>query len=107
MCDYADVRLAPRGVALHATRVRRGTTAAAIARGGGEPALRPSRAELDDVAAAGELVAGRGRHAALDHQHAGARGARPERDREMLGVPGRRVDRLLQVEVGVDVAQEE
>ena len=34
----------------------------------------------------------------FDHQHAGPRGARPERDREMLGVPGRRVDRLLEIE---------
>ena len=46
-------------------------------------------------------------HAALDDQHAGPRGARPERNREMLGMPGRRVDRFLQVHTGVDVAQEE
>ena len=43
---------------------------------------------------------GLARQPALDHQHARARGARPERDREMLGVPGRRVDRLLQVHAG-------
>jgi len=43
----------------------------------------------------------------FDHEHAGARGARPERDREMFGVPGRRVDRFLQVQLGVDMAQEE
>ena len=43
----------------------------------------------------------------FDHQHAGARHARPERRREMLGMPGRRVDRLLQIHVGVHVAQEE
>ena len=43
----------------------------------------------------------------FDHQHAGPRRARPERNREMLGVPGRRVDRFLQIHAGMDVAQEE
>src|SRR5205085_3465046 len=50
---------------------------------------------------------GRGRHPVLDHDDAGTRGARPERDGEMLGVPGRSVDRFLQVLAAVHVAQEE
>src|SRR5262249_40495746 len=80
-------------------RVGGGAAAAADAGGGGEAALGPRGAGLDDVTAALELAARRLRHAALDHEHAGARGARPERDREMLRVPRRRVDRFLQVEV--------
>ena len=53
------------------------------------------------------VIDGRLRHAVFDHEHAGPRGARPERDREMLGMPGRRVDRLLQVHFGVDMPQKE
>src|SRR5580700_3618103 len=34
-------------------------------------------------------------------------GARPERDREVLGMPSRCIDRLLEIEPCVDVAQEE
>src|SRR6266852_2549938 len=59
------------------------------------------------MAAALELVCRWLRHAVLDHEHAGPRGARPERDREMLGMPGRRVDGFLQVQLGVDMPQEE
>src|ERR671936_732037 len=71
--------------------------------------LLPSMAmtDLDDMAAPGELGARRLGHAVLDHQHTQPRGARPERDREMLGMPGRRVDRFLEIEVAMDVAQEE
>src|ERR1700744_268047 len=59
------------------------------------------------MAAARQLIARLLRHAVLDREHAGPCGAWPERNREMLGVPGRRVDRLLQVHVGVDMPQEE
>src|SRR5579883_2832537 len=103
----AILPLPARRIALHAARVGGGAAAAAIAGGGGEAAFRPGGAGLDDVAAASKLVAGRGGHAAFDDEHARARGARPERDGEMLGVPGGRVDRLLQVHAGVHVAQEE
>src|SRR5439155_25295329 len=42
----------------------------------------------------------------LEHEHAWARRARPEGGGEVLGVPGRRVDRLLQVHAAMDMAQE-
>src|SRR5436190_8011210 len=95
------------GVALHAARVGGGTTAGPDLGGGGEAAFRPVGADLDDVTAPAEFVDGRLGHAAFDHEHAGPRGAGPERDREMFGVPGRRVDRFLQIHVGVDMPQEE
>src|SRR5262249_41612878 len=91
------------GVALHSARVGCGAAAAALARGGGETPLAPIGVDLDDVAAAFELPQRRRRQAALDHQHAWPRRARPERDREMLGVPGRGIDRLLEIHAGMDV----
>src|SRR6266700_8350869 len=94
-------------VALHAAGIGGSTTAAADLRGGGEAAFRPVGTGLHDMPAAVQGIDGRPRHAVLDHQHAGPRGARPERDREMLRMPGRRVDRFLQVHLGVDVPQEE
>src|ERR1041384_1963772 len=94
--------LAPRSVALHAARIGCGFAAHAVLRGGGEAAFRPFRLDLDDMAAARELVAGLLRHSLFDLEHAGPRGAGPERDREVLGMPCRRVDRLLQVHLGVD-----
>src|SRR6266849_8662574 len=99
--------LSPRRVALHAARICGGAAAAAVARGGGEPALAPVGVDLDDVPAPFELLHGLGRQPALDHEHAGPRGARPERDREMLRMPGRRVDRFLQVHFSMNVPQKE
>src|SRR5262252_2324791 len=99
--------LPPGGVALHSARIGGGAAAAAVARGGGETPLAPIGVDLDDVAPAFELLHRRLRQPALHHQHAWPRGARPERDREMLGVPGRGVDRLLQVHAGMDVAHEQ
>src|SRR5262249_9238776 len=95
------------GVALHAARIGCSAAPAGLAGGGGETSLAPAGVDLDDMAAAFELLHGRRRQAALDHQHARPRGARPERDREMLGVPGRGVDRLLQIHAGMDVAHEQ
>src|SRR5580704_5420507 len=95
--------LPPRGVTLHAARIGGGAAARADAGGGGEPAFRPVRADLDLVAAALELVDGLLRHAAFDHEEAWMRGARPERAREMLGMPGRCVDRFLHIHAGVDM----
>src|SRR5215472_12487285 len=97
----------PGGVTLHPARIGCGAAAAAVARGGGETPFAPVGVDLDDVTPAFELLHSRRRQAALDHQHTWPRGARPERDREMLGVPGRGVDRLLQIHAGMDVAHEQ
>src|SRR5882724_5589328 len=101
------ISLASGGVALHAPRIGGGAAAPANLGGGGEAAFRPVGTGLDDMAAPRQLVDGRLWHTVFDHEHAGARGARPERDREVLAVPGRRVDRFLQVLFRVDMAQEE
>src|SRR5215468_5773944 len=87
------------GVALHAARIGGGAAAGADFRGRGEAAFRPVGAGLDDMPAPRQLVDGRLRHTVFDHEHAGPRGARPERDREMLGMPSRRIDCFLQIEV--------
>src|SRR5215468_10635464 len=82
-----DQRNSPsRSVTLHAARIGGGAAARSDPRRRGEPAFRPIRSRLDTVA--------------------GARGARPERAREMFGMPGRRVDRLLQVHAAMHVTQE-
>src|SRR3954452_11868853 len=95
------------GVALHAARIGGRAAARTNARGCGEAAFRPVGADLDDVTTLAQILDRRLGHAVLDHQHAGTRGARPERDREMFGVPGRRVDRFLEIEIAMDVPQEE
>src|SRR4029077_15969974 len=87
-------------VALHAARIGRGAPAGTDFRSSREPALRPVGTDLDNMSAALELFDARARHTAFDHQHAGSRGARPERDREVLGMPRRRVDRLLKIQFG-------
>src|SRR5262245_28912144 len=101
---YVDP-LPPRGVALHAARVGGGLAAHPVLGGGGEAAFRPVGANLHLVAAALQLLHGRCGQAAFYHQHAGAGGARPERQREVLDVPGRRVDGLLQVHLGGGAAE--
>src|SRR5215510_4732706 len=78
----------PGGVALHSAGIGCGAAAAALA---------PVGVDLDDVTPAFEVLHRRRRQPALYHQYARPRGARPERDREMLGVPARGVDRLLQI----------
>src|SRR5215472_7749106 len=72
------VRLPPDGVALHAAWIGGGAAPAAFARGRREPAFRPIRADLDDMAAALELAHCLFRNAALDDEHARPRGAWPE-----------------------------
>src|SRR5690349_11385976 len=99
--------LPPRRIALHATRIGGRLAALAVARGGGEPPFGPVRTDLDLVAALLQLILRRLRHAAFEHHDAGTRGARPERGEKVLGVPGWRIDRLLQVHLRVNVAQEE
>ena len=92
----------PRRVALHAARRWRRPCGARLP---GEAALRrPSdqsgpTSTLWPRRSSSLMVALR--QPALHHQHAGTRRARPERQREVLDVPGRRVDRLLQVHLGL------
>src|SRR5690349_5195197 len=90
----ARTTLAPRRVALHAARIGGGLAPLAVARSRRQAPLGPVRPDLQLVAALLQFVLRFLRHAPLDHGHAGARGARPERGEEMLGVPGRRIDRL-------------
>src|SRR5262249_39767950 len=97
----------PGGIALHAARIGGGAAATALARGRGETSLAPIVVDFDDMTAAPQFLHRRLRQPALHDQHARPRRARPERDREMLGVPGRRVDRLLQIHAGMDVAHEQ
>src|SRR3954453_23037301 len=59
------------------------------------------------MAAAAQLLDRVGRQPAFDHHHAGTRLARPERRSKVLGVPGRRVDRLLDVHAAMDMEPEE
>ena len=80
-------RSPPGGVALHPARIGGGAAATALARGGGEAPLAPIGVNLDDMTAAPQFLHRRLRQPALHHQDARPRGARPERDREMLGVP--------------------
>src|SRR2546423_1791226 len=99
--------LASRRVTLHAARVGSGAPPSSVARGSGEPALGPIRTDLHDVAAFFQFIDRRPRNAIFNDEHARAGGAWPERDRKMLRMPSRRVDRLLQVHLAVHVAQEE
>src|SRR5260221_3524391 len=80
--------LAPGSIPLHAARIGRGFPARSVLGRGGEAAFRPFRLDLDDVAAPRQLIARLFGNALLDLQHARPRGPRPERDREMLGMPG-------------------
>src|SRR5258706_13034564 len=75
-----QVILSSGRVTLHAAGVGAGAPAAAELRGRGEAAFRPVGTGLHDMAAFLQIIDGRLRHAVFDHQHAGARGARPERD---------------------------
>src|SRR5260221_13915589 len=74
-------------VALHAPGIGGRAAAGTNFRGRGEAAFRPVGPDLDDMAAALQGIDSRLRHAVFDHEHAGPRGARPERNRKMLGVP--------------------
>src|SRR5215471_11864106 len=96
-CPSASLSASCR-VALHAPRIGSRATAHADTRGGGEAAFRPVGTDLHDMSAFAQILDRRLGHAVLHDEHAGARGARPERDREVFGVPRRRVDRFLEVE---------
>src|SRR6478735_6392273 len=94
-------------IALHTAGIGAGASSAADLRGRGEAAFRPVGTGLHDMAAFLQIIDGCLRHPVLDDEHAGARGTRPERNRKMLRMPRRRVDRFLQVHPGVNVAQKE
>src|SRR5882757_8828642 len=68
----------PRRVALHAARIGRRLAALAVLRGCRQAPFGPVRTNLELMPALLELLLRRLRHAALDHQNARARGARPE-----------------------------
>src|SRR5437016_3806422 len=95
MRDQVMAPSPPRRVALHAARIGGRLAALAVARRGRQAALGPVRTSVELVPPLPELVLGCLRNTALDHQHARTRGARPERGEEMLGVPGRGIDRFL------------
>src|SRR5206468_11065248 len=76
---------APGGVALHAAWIGGGAAAHPDARGRGQPPLGPVRSDFDDMSALTKVLDRCLGNAILDHEHAGPCGARPERDREMLG----------------------
>src|SRR5262245_60965793 len=80
-------RSPPGGVTRHPARIGGGAAAPAFARGGGEAPLAPIGVDFDDMTPALQFLHRRRRQPALHHQNARPRGTRPERDREMLGVP--------------------
>src|SRR5207237_7597108 len=84
-----------------------GAPSAAQFRRRSEAAFRPVGTGLHDMTAALQTIDAGLWHAVLDHEHARPRGAGPERNREMLGMPGRRVDGFLQIELGMNVPQKE
>src|SRR5918993_357592 len=96
----------PRRVALHAARVGGGLAPWILAAGRRQPAFRPVVVHLDLMAALTQILDRFRRNAAFQHQHARPGGAWPEGGGEVLAVPGRRVDRFLQVHAAMDVAQE-
>src|SRR4051812_14390535 len=105
MIDQVILRKLSSGrVALHAAGIGGGAAAAAKFRGGGETAFRPVGADFDLMAARAQFLHGGVRHPRFHHHDARPGLAWPERRREVLGMPSRRVDRLLQIHVGVDVA---
>src|SRR3954453_2527443 len=106
MIDHVISALPSGRVALHAAWIGSGAATAADLGCSREPALRPVGPDLNEMTAALERIAGPLRHAIFDHQHPGARGARPERDWEVLGMPCGRVNRFLQIHPGVNVPQE-
>src|SRR6202011_6221649 len=87
----------PGSISLHSAWVRRGTPLAALTRGGGEPAFTPVGVDLDEVTSALELLHRRLGKPGFDDKGTGAGSARPERDREVLGMPSGSINGLLQV----------
>src|ERR1700748_2513929 len=99
-------RLPSRGVALHAARNGGRPAPRILATGGGQAAFGPIVVHLDLMAALTQFLDRFLRQPAFEHQHARTGGAWPERGGEVLRMPGRRVDCLLQVHAAMDMAQE-
>ena len=105
----AQVRLsdsAAGGVALHVPRAGAGLEQAVLARRRGNVAQAVVVEDIDSMPAIGQGCDGGVIEALLERQMTGIALAREERARRMAGVEFRRVDRLLQVEAEVDVAQD-
>src|SRR6188508_959729 len=95
------------GVALHAAWVRsRLEEAVGLARDRRHAAERPGRMQRDVVASPLEVGDGPRGEPRLEGERLPDEAPRMERRDEMVGVELRRVDRRLQVEAAVDVAQE-
>jgi hypothetical protein len=88
---------------LHTAGIGRGLEQIMVSRGGNEAPFRPIGSDLDVMAASAKFVDSRCGNAALDDENAGTRGAGPEGRRKMLGMPGRCVNRFLQVHAGMDM----
>ena len=78
-----------------------------LARDGGDATERPGAGHLDVVPATTQLLDRLGADAFLDRDVPRAALARIEARRERLGVVVRRVDRGLEVEAVVDMAEED
>src|SRR4051794_29459804 len=99
---------AARGVALAAARIRACLeNPGVLARDGGDAAEGPRAGHLDVVPATTEVVDRLGSDAFLHRDVSRAALARIEARRERLGVVVRGVDRGLEVEPVVDVAEED
>src|SRR3569832_2971762 len=95
------------GVVHGISRIGGGAAAGANTTGGGHAALGPAAHDFDLVTAAGEFVPGGLGHPTFDHERPQSGAARPEARDQVVGVPGRRVDRLLQVHTAVDATEQE
>src|SRR4051794_17090559 len=93
-------------VALHGARVRRGHELAAFALDRADPAERPRVGNGDVVTTAAQVGDHLVAESRLDGESTRREPARIERADQVVRVPLRRVDRLLQVEPAVDVADE-
>src|SRR5690242_14379770 len=98
--------LAANCVALHPPRVRGGGELAVLALHGADATERPRRRDRNLVAAAAQGVDRLAAGARLDRDRARPEPARIEGVDQVLRVPLRRVDRLLEVEAAFDMAEE-
>src|SRR3569623_55965 len=98
--------LASSRIGLHAARICSGSQPTLMAGGGGQATLRPIIADLDNMSAPAQILDHLRCDTALINKNARPRETRPERRRKMFGVPGRRIDRLLQIVSGMDVTKQ-
>src|SRR6266550_4649520 len=106
MCESRSLKgrvvLTAGGVALHAAGIGGGFAPGPLARRRRQAPFRPGRSYFDDVPASAQFLDRGIAQPALGNQHARTRRTRPERAREMLRMPGWRIDRLLQIVAGMD-----